>query len=243
VQRHFYRKHSQKAYSQDGLNLEQYIKVEQERVSRFRVLFHGVHFYLDQEVLQKIQQAQDSDRTLEISRQLLADLRYYALVSGENRLQSGLIFLTYYNDQVSYTALMRSFVALDGDIIHQIKGECLENPDFCRQLASAHYWLIDQLLGRLRMGAFLKLNLLSWVLSLLVVAGSMIPNLQEIIENPWMLLAAVPMSWLLQVGFKRLLILLLPTIRSWILRRLLSGLLSTKPRERKIAKDIMTWLG
>lgn len=239
----FYRQHSQKASNRDVLNLEPYIKVDQEKITRKQVLFHGIRFNLDKDILQKIQQAQQTGRHLHISRELLTDLRYYALFEGDNHLQSGLTFCTYYLRSGSEEALMRSVISTDGDIFHQIKSDCLERPNFCRRIASAHYWLIDQLLSQLRLRAFLRLNQLSWGLSLLIVAVMVIPFVQLLMEvNPWLLLVPVVMSWLLQVVLKHLLRLLSPTIGRWVLRKLLSGLVSRKPLEKNIAKGILAWL-
>jgi hypothetical protein len=233
----------QKASDRNGLNLEAYIKVDKERITGKRVLFHGIRFHLDKDILKSIQHAQETGRRLYISRELLADLRYYALIDGENRLQSGLTFCTYYLRRGSQEALMRSVISTDGDILHQIKSECLERPNFCRKIASAHYWLIDQLLGQLRLRAILRLNQLSWGLSLLIVATTAIAHIKQLMQvNPWTLLAPVVMAWLLQIGLQRLMRLFLPTVGRWALRRLLSGLLSRQPLEKNIAKGILAWL-
>lgn len=238
-----HQKHFQKVSNNNGLNLEPYIQVDKERISRNRVRFHGIRFHLDKDVLASIQQAQETGRSLEISRQLLTDLRYYVLVDGESRLQSGLTFCTYYLWGGTEEALMRSVISTDGDIIHQIKSDCLERPKFCYTIASAHYWLIDQLLSQLRLRVLLKVNLLSWGLSISITAVTVIPYIQQLIQtNPLMLVAPVVMSWFLQVGLKRLLMLLLPTVGRWALRQLLARLLSPKPLDKKIAKGILTWL-
>jgi len=236
-------KHSQKLPNNNGLNLDPYIQVDKEQITRKRVLFHGIHFHLDKDILTSIQQAQETGRPLEISHQLLADLRYYALIDGESRLQSGLTFCTYYLRGGVEEALMRSVISTDGDIIHQIKSDCLERPKFCYTIASAHYWLIDQLLSQLRLRVLLKVNLLSWALSILITAGTVIPYIQQLMQSsPWMLLAPVVMSWFLQVGLKRLLMLLLPSVGRWALRQLLARLLSQSLLDKKIAKGILAWL-
>jgi hypothetical protein len=236
-------KHSQKVPNNNGLNLDPYIQVDKEQITRKRVLFHGIHFHLDKDILTSIQQAQETGRPLEISHQLLADLRYYALIDGESRLQSGLTFCTYYLRGGVEEALMRSVISTDGDIIHQIKSDCLERPKFCYTIASAHYWLIDQLLSQLRLRVLLKVNLLSWALSILITAGTVIPYIQQLMQSsPWMLLAPVVMSWFLQVGLKRLLMLLLPSVGRWALRQLLARLLSQSLLDKKIAKGILAWL-
>ncbi len=236
-----HRRHSQKRYDHDGLNLEPYIKVDKEQIGRKRVLFHSIRFNLDKDILRQIQHAQQTGRPLAISRELLTDLRYYALIDGESRLQSGLTFYTYYLRGSLEEALLRSVISTDGDIIHQIKSDCLEHPKFCRQITSAHYWLIEQLLSQLRLRAQLKVNQLSWALSLLIVAAIVIPYLPQLIQaSPWTLLAPIVMSWLLQVGLKHLLRLLLPTLGRWALRQLLSSLLSRQLLEKKIAKGILS---
>ena len=236
-------KHSQKVPNNNGLNLDPYIQVDKEQITRKRVLFHGIHFHLDKDILRSIQQAQETGRPLEISHQLLADLRYYALIDGESRLQSGLTFCTYYLRGGVEEALMRSVISTDGDIIHQIKSDCLERPKFCYTIASAHYWLIDQLLSQLRLRVLLKVNLLSWALSILITAGTVIPYIQQLMQSsPWMLLTPVVMSWFLQVGLKRLLMLLLPSVGRWALRQLLARLLSQSLLDKKIAKGILAWL-
>lgn len=240
---HHSQKHLQSSSDRNGLNLEQYIHIDKERITRRRILFHGIRFHLDKDILKKIQQAQELGDSLQISRELLADLRYYALTNGENCLQSGLTFCTYYLRDGSQDALMRSVISIDGDIIHQIKNDCLESPDFCFTLVSAHYWLIDQLLGQLRMRAFLKLNQLSWGLSVVIVVLTIIPYIQQFIQtNPWTLLVPVVMSWLFQVVLKRLLRSFLPIMSRWILRRVLSGLLSPQPLQKRIARGILARL-
>lgn len=137
---------------------------------------------------------------------------------------------------------MRSVISTDGDILHQIKRDCLERPNLCRQIAAAHYWLIEQLLSQLRLRAFLKLKLqlLSWGLSLLIVAALVIPFVPQLIElNLGLLLVPLLMVWLLQMLLQRLLGLFLPSIHRWAWRRYLSGLLWRKPFDTKIAKSIL----
>ena len=235
-----------KKASDPRLNLEACIELEQEKVTRSRVLFHGIRFNLNKDILQRIEHAQQIGDTLTISSKLLADWRYYALIDTENRLQSGLTFCTYYRLGESNLALMRSIISLDGDIINQIRNDCLERPHFSRQIASAHYWLIQQLIEQLRLETLIKLNqlltLLCWSLALLIAAAMVIPFMPIFLENPWMVLAAVIMTLLFQVGLQRLVGLFLPTIRRWVWRWILSGLLSHKPNSKRRAKGILAWL-
>lgn len=234
-----FQKHSQK-FDRNALNLEPYIQFETERITRSRIVLHSIHFHLDKDVLQKIQQAQQTGRNLYISRQFLADLRYYALLDPENHLQSGLTFYTDYLRGGSQEALIRSFISTDGEIFHQIKSHCLERPDFCRQISSAHHWMIAQLLSQLRLKALFRLNRLAWELSWLIVVVMAIPCVVLLMQTSlWMVLALVVLLWLLQRVLQSLLRWLL---QRWVLRQLLSGLLSRKPLEKKIAKGILAWL-
>ncbi|NEQ09704.1 MAG: hypothetical protein F6K37_28295 [Moorea sp. SIO4E2] len=243
--------HSQTLDQGKGMNIESYIKVEQEQITRSRVLFHSIRFDLNQDILTKIKQAQETGHGLDISGELLSDLRHLALLDWENRLQSGLTFSTYYLPVDRAQALMRSVIALDGEILHQIKRDCLENPDFCCQIADAHYWLITQILGQLRLKPSPNFPKLAWGLSglmiiLVIVAVLVIPGvLQLILAQPWrwlIIIVGIVSCGLLLVILQWLLRSCLIRIAPWMLRQLLSGLLSAKPGPKKIAKRILAWL-
>ncbi|MEQ8463182.1 hypothetical protein [Coleofasciculus sp. E1-EBD-02] len=222
------------------------IQVEVERISRSQVLFHGVRFTLDKEILHQIQQAQQMGDSLKLSRQLLTDLRYYALIDDENRWQSGLTFCTYYQRGNSQEALMRSVIGMDGDIMHQIQRNCLERPKFSHQISAAHYWLIEQIMGQLRLGTFLPLtrliNGLALGLALLIAMLLVIPFIPVFLKTPFMLIAALVMIGLFFFGFRHLLHLLRPTANQWIIRRILGGFLSSKPGSKRFAKRLLTRL-
>ncbi len=242
--RHYRSQQVQRNSDFNWLDLEPYITVEKERITRKRVVFHSIRFHLDKDILLRIQEAKETGRRLYISRQLLADLRDYALVGEENSFQSGLTFYSYYLRGGVEEALMRSVISLDGDIFHQIRSDCLERPNFCRQVASAHYWLIAQLLARLRLRAFLQLKLLPLGLSFLIIGLVIIPLILLLIKvNLWLLLPLLIIAWLLQMVLQRLLRLLLPIFRRLVLRQMLSGLLWRQSWKKKIAKGILARFG
>lgn len=237
------RKPSRKSSARTALNLEPYIQFEQERITRSRVVCYSIRFNLDQDVLQTIQYAQELDRRLDLSPQFLADLRYWTLIDPENHLKSDLTFYTYYQREGFSEALMRSVISLDGEVLQQIKSNCLENPDFCRQIASAHYWLINQLVCHLRLGALINVKRLAWVVSWIIAVAIAVPFIPLLIEiNPWLLLALVLMVWLLQRGLQNLLLSRSSSFTRWTWRRLLSGLLSHNSLEHKIAKGMLARL-
>jgi hypothetical protein len=204
------------------------------------VVFHSIRFNLDQDVVQQIQSAKEVGCRLEFSPKFLADLRYYALIDSENHLRSELTFFTYFVQGGYPEALMRSVISSDGEILHQIKSNCLEYPDFCRQITLAHHWLIDQLLSQLHLKSLVKgdrlVRLLSW-LTVVAIALLWIPLLIQV--NPWLLLALLLVALVLQRVLQNLMRLRLPSISRWIWRKLLSGLLSHKSLEKKIARGIL----
>lgn len=222
------------------------IQIEVERISRSQVLFHGIRFTLDKEILQQIQQARQMGDSLKLSPQLLTDLRYYALIDDENRWQSGLSFCTYYQRGNSQEALMRSVIGMDGDMMHQIQRNCLERPKFSRQISAAHYWLIEQIMGQLRFGKFSPLtrliNGLALGLALLIAMLLVIPFIPVFLNTPLMLIAVLVMIGLFYFGFRRLLYLLYPTAKQWMIRRILGGFLSSKPGSKRFAKRLLTRL-
>jgi hypothetical protein len=232
----------QPAYRGQAFNLEPYIQLEQEKIGKTRSLFYGIRFNLDNNSLAEIQSAQATNQTIYIPRQLLADLRYHTLFSQDNGIRSGLTFCTYYHQGVLEEAVMRSLLSLDGDIIHQIKSDCLERPQFCQKMVSAHYWLIDQLLQQLRLRIVFWLEGISWGLSVLTVVLAAIPYIQPLLLNPITLLIPVLASWLLRLVLKPLLLLLLPFMRRWTVRQMLLGLLSHQSLRHRIAKGILARL-
>ncbi|HEY9874634.1 MAG TPA: hypothetical protein V6D12_14435 [Candidatus Obscuribacterales bacterium] len=232
-----------------SIDLDGYIQVEEEINEQGLVLFRFVRFNLDKKSIKKILRAKKTGQNLYISKNLRAQLRYCALSDGENskgenRFQSGLTFCTFYNiakeaEQESEKMVMRSVIAVDGDIIHQIRRDCLEKQKRCLAIATSHYWLINQLLNQLPIKPTLWLNWLSWGLSLLIVLGMVIlypKNLMSV--NPLILLVPLVMWWLLQEGIKRLLRILWPSVRPWFWRQLLLRFFSRKPFEKKIVKGI-----
>ena len=259
----------------DSIDLEAYIQVEEVKNSQGLVLFRFVRFNLDKSVITKILQARATGQRLYISRNLLAQLRYYALSDGENhhrenRFQSGLTFCTYYpprpprspdqppprspaqpgnensgllprlTGEEPENIVMRSTISLSGDIIHQLRRDCLERPKRCLAIARAHYWLINQLLNQLRIKATRWLNWLAWALSLSIVALVVILNAEYLMPiDSLKLLAPAASAWLLQQGIKRLLRFLWPFVRRWAWRQFLLRFLSPKPLEKKIAQVLL----
>ncbi len=243
MQRHRHSTSVPKPEAGQRFNLDPHIAIERERIARSQVLFHSVSFHLDKDILAEIQLARETGRPASISGQLLTDLRVWALLGQENRPTSSLVFSTYYQDGETAEALMRSTISPDGDILNQIRADCLERPDFCDDIAAAHYWLIAQLLGQLRLGAIRRFSWLPWGLAVLIVAVGVLPFIGPLVQvSPWLLLVPVALVGLLQFVLRPLLVWLFPTLGCWQPRQLLSGLLSRQGWRRAIARRILARL-
>ena len=208
-----------------------------------QINYHGVSFYLSAEIIGKIQQAMVEGKRLSVESSLLSDLRYYILFGQGNGLPSGITFCSFYQSSDSSKALVRSFIALDGDSIHQICDDCLTNPQFALTINSAHHWLINQLISQLRLNVDEWLNTLALSISLPTVIASVIAHWEKFREDPWLFLFPPVMAWLLFNGLKRLLILMLPFLRRWCWRWLLSNSWFRHPITQKIALKALNILG
>jgi hypothetical protein len=243
VQRHRHQTNVPKPEAGQGFNLDPHVAIARERIARSQVLCHGVRFHLDKDILAEIQRARETGRSVTISGQLLADLRVWALLGRENYPTSSLVFSTYYQQGDAEEALMRSTISPDGNILNQIRADCLERPDFCDNIAAAHYWLIAQLLGQLPLGAIRRFHWLPWGLSVVIVAVGVLPFIGLLVQvSPWLLIVPIVLIGLLQIVLRPLLVWLFPTLGCWQQRQLLSGLLSRQGWRRAIARRILARL-
>ncbi|BAT51774.1 hypothetical protein NOS3756_07030 [Nostoc sp. NIES-3756] len=168
-------------------------------------------FYLNQQIVEQIQQAKNTGTSLNIPPKILLPLWYYSCFSynfvpigeventnnqpvtksyigfilnilkafGNKSLQKkaslpvGFTFTSYYqpepfptDDHIQKKRVLQSVVLFHGDILHKIQEDFLYNNLDFQKIASAHYWLTEQILSALRS----KLNLLVWELSALVTS-------------------------------------------------------------------------
>ena len=208
-----------------------------------QINYYGVNFNLNEQYLQQIQQAITNGSKLAVDATTLLDLRYYILFGENSSLPSGLTFCSYYQTGNDYQLLMRSYIALDGDSIHQIRHDCLEDRQLALAITYAHHWLINQLMDQLRASTRFWLDYLSWSVSLPIAMATVINYWQQLLEEPWKLVLPPLMAWLLQDGFKRLLRLILPRLKRWFWRLLLSGAIFSNPVVRKYVFRIINQLG
>ena len=207
--------------------------------SEEEVTYYGVRFHLNSENIPAIMQAQANRNQLQIPATLLADFRYYLLFGQPGGVFSGLSFCSYYQQGEIREALMRSFISLDADSIHQIHQDCLQDAQFALNFTSAHYWLIHQLMRRLRLDATRWVNSAAWGISLPTVAATVLARLDAFLDNPWMFLFPPLMAWFLQGGIKQILLLIFPPIYRWCWRQIFSE----NPWVRKVFFNLISRLG
>ena len=226
------------------LNLDQWIQVHEDQDEKGRVISRFVYFRLNPVLIQQIIQAKEQEIALELSQGLRGKLRVYTLFDERQAIQSGATFCSHYESEVrgksglkEFNFLMRSVISLDGDILHQIRADCLEDKTFAQDLATAHYWLVEQVLTYLNYSVGFWLNGVSWLLSGLSVFVTAWMNLQRIFPlNLWTLIAPILMAWLLQIGFKILLRPLIGRLLRSLLRHLWMRLFSPTSWQQKLAR-------
>ncbi|MGK7926231.1 MAG: hypothetical protein AB4290_13475 [Spirulina sp.] len=229
--------------NKNSLHLERYIRFLKERRPDRRIVYHGIRFHLNEEVLSQIEQARSQGLSLFIKPKFLADLRYYLLFDEYSGLSCGINVSTYYLEENTEQTVMRSLISIDGDILYQVDRRYLEQPDLAIALTSAHYWLIEQLLGKLRLEGKLLLFWVSWILSLGFSLYAFWPSFLEFWQQDLLgilkmigifLLFSLPLQQILRylVGF------IMGRIWSFLLRQMLAGGLSKRYR----FKQIILWI-
>lgn len=183
---------------QSHLDLSHNIQIES--------LWEGICLNLDKSSLVAIERAKTDGSQLYLSPQQQTDLRCYILFEGKNYL-----FSTYYEEE----AIVRSSIFLDGEIIHQISNNSLEEVEFAGKITTAHYWLMEQIIGQVNFDSGMAkgwLNWLPWGVSCFIVLITVLINLTNFLSLPFWLILLAPllMCWLLQLGIKRLLRKFLP---------------------------------
>ncbi|AFY49124.1 hypothetical protein Nos7524_3328 [Nostoc sp. PCC 7524] len=189
------------------VNLTFVLQIPQGNHVKLQVEQSHYNFYLNQKVVEQIQQAKKSGLSLYIPPKLLLQLWYCTFfqynfvpedftkkirqkttksylaflmnifkifrsksLQDKTTLQTGCTFNSYYQQEKSSDneyqepdCVLQSIVLFHGDVIHKIQQNFLQNHANCSMIISAHYWLVNQLLGGLRN----QLNVLIWELAAL----------------------------------------------------------------------------
>lgn len=187
----------------------------------------GITFHLSGTNLSLVLLAQSRQQPLHIASDLLTGFRRYVLFDSRGSLQTGMNFLTFYGVGGQERALLETFIALDGDIIHKVSAECLEDERLAQDLTTAHYWLMQQLFSQLGLKFREWLDRLSWGGTVVTFGGYWVSQWQQfiqagLVEKVLELVLTVGGAWLLKMVLQRFVPRLLPWIQRRAIRRLMS---------------------
>lgn len=168
--------------------------------------FDRVCFYLDPEIINRIRATQTQRNYLTISPSLLTSFRYYVLRDVRECLQSGLIFYTYYCS----LPVIKTTIFLNGEVINQIRYDCLKSPELIERILNIHYWVIEQMLRQLPLPKHLNLLYFLALISVGVIAiGIFVATINSSWAIIYALIAIVVMAIVyqkkifLEIKFKR----------------------------------------
>jgi hypothetical protein len=153
------------------LNLtDSLISIQQQQLTSKRSVPTQVNFNFTESSLKAISDRRQNFKRLQLSSELLAELRYYSLL--QNSAANSLTFITYYVQQQQKIAVIKTVISLQGKISQQLCRSFLNNPQLLKDLVINHYWLIENVCDRLYLKytnkSFLLTIFLSFIISLII---------------------------------------------------------------------------
>lgn len=214
------------------------IKLDYEQISETQRICHGVSFVLNQESLLELLEAKEKRHAPKFADGFLLDWRNYVLFHENNDLQHGWSFTLTYEGQ----GIFRTLISLDGDVLNQVCADILPHSTLYGQLSEIHYWLMQQLVGRLRWPQFRGrwINPVAWGGAIAMAGCLFLLYFRTLMAQPLLLLALPVSLWLLQRGLRYLLNLAAPYLQGILLQQILSGKLSSSPASRKQGLNYLT---
>lgn len=213
------------------------IYISREQISRRHIVPNGVRFYLNQDYLHEIKQAQTEKTKITLSPYLLADFRYYILIERHSHIPSDINFSTYYEHNEQEIAKIKSTISVEGKVVQQICHDEWQDYKLLQEITNAHHWLIQEMLSQLPLE---KNNnkWLSWVIAL-VITILITPIILLSIEaiDLFELILIICLFLILQKISK---IFIIAYLRNWILSQLLFGVFSYRSKDRKIGFDLLS---
>ncbi|MBD2578734.1 hypothetical protein [Oscillatoria sp. FACHB-1406] len=204
-----------------------YIRIDREKISPQQIIFHGIEFRLDRDLLERIQVARSQGKILKFSSEMLTDLRHYALFSD------AIAFSTFYQDGESEERVVRSHISFDGAIACQICNDYLQDERLILSLTATHHWLIQQILRGLHLETKRRVEWLAWVLAAVIVGAIALWQWSRFpIGDPVTWVVAFGTIWLLHFPIALLLGKSRAILRRWFWYHLLFGRFSRNDRQR-----------
>lgn len=221
------------------INLEKYIEFPAATTKLDG--FSGINFHFNSQVIAKIHQAKQRGQRLHISQQLQTQLRCCSLVGIESYLQSGLSICSYYRQDNCDEPVIKSLLSPDGDMLHQISSYYLDRHQLCQEIASAHYWLLQQLARPLAWRGTRLVDMLAWAIAIIVILSLFIAYPQGITTNILAWGIVILVTWGLQKLLKFMLSFRSGNIDQWAIAQFLSLSTSPQPGQQKMAKFFLQY--
>ncbi|MFP4296661.1 MAG: hypothetical protein ACLFT0_02245 [Spirulinaceae cyanobacterium] len=213
------------------LHIERWLRIRKEKVDAKNTIVHGFEFNLNANQLAHLKAAKEQGEVLIVPPKMAQEIRYYTLFSPV------LIFSTFYQKELVF----RSAISLEGDVVNQVRHDCLERQELAVAIASIHHWLIQELIAQVPLQYKRLGTRLAWVLAILIVAVSLLISLVNFqVLNPLFWLLPFVAIWLFAEGIKRIIWLLLPYFRRWLLRQMLAGRFSRHYKSRQFVLNLLT---
>lgn len=222
------------------INLDKYIEFSTATKKADRG--SGINFHFSPQIITKIQQAKQRGHRLHISKQLQTKLRYCSLIGIESYFQSGLSICTYYQQDDSEQPVIKSLLSPDGDMLHQISSYYLNHHQFCAEITSAHYWLLQQLTRPLAWQQTRLGDILAWLVAVLLMLGLVIAYPQGIITNIGALAIVILVTWGLQKLLRFIFSFGARALDRWAIAQFLSFSHSPQPWQQKMARLFLKYL-
>jgi hypothetical protein len=147
--------------------IDSLIRIQKKQIALGIKIPTEINFYLTDRDLAKVIWQINHSTKLNLSPELLADLRYYSLLQNPITTDFSLTFTTYYVQQQKI-AVIKSIISLQGKVSQQVCSRFLDNSLLLNDLVVSHYWLITQICDRLSLKYNNKSFLLAWSLSLII---------------------------------------------------------------------------
>lgn len=212
------------------------IYINREQISRRHIIPNGVRFYLNQDYLREIKQAQTQKVQISLSAYLLADFRYYILIERQSHISSDITFSTYYQQDDQEIAKIKSTISVEGKIKQQICHNDWQDSQLLKEITNAHHWLIQEMLSQLPLEKKGYSKWLSWGIALIITVLAVPLVLLLNVSDLFKILLIIILFFLSQQLSKSFLIAYL---RNWILSQLLFGVFSYRSKDRKVGFDLL----
>lgn len=222
------------------LNLtDSLISIQQQQLTSKRSVPTQINFNFTESNLKAISARRQNLKRLQLSSELLAELRYYILLHSASL--NSLTFITYYIQQQQKIAVIKTVISLQGKISQQLCRNFLNNPQLLKDLVINHYWLIENIGARIPFPYYNKTFLLTLILSLILTL-IIVPSIFYFLD------LGLPIQIIILIVFFLLLywtirLILKKYLTYFILRQLLFGFLSHNKARRSLGITLLRYFG